>query len=137
MGFQITDSQESVVIALPASAGTVYSPGLQIKGGVVNEANLAQFEAQVQAPVLTTGQLGNSYTMTYGIQSDTDPAFGSPADILPGILVQTGAAGAGAAAANFSFRLPVDCETYIRLKVVGGASIGDCHLATATLRLLF
>ena len=54
---EVPPSAQVNVSALPASAGTVYSPGLQIKGGAVNEANVALFEVEIDAPALTTTML--------------------------------------------------------------------------------
>ena len=118
--------------ALPASAGTVYSAGIDLGAG----DKLAPFEVMLSAPALTVTQLPNAKTQTYSIEQDDNAAFNSPTAIENGVVVQTGANSAGAVAVAFACRVKTACERYIRLKVVGGTDVGDCSAAEATLELL-
>jgi hypothetical protein len=74
--------------------------------------------------------------MKYGVQCDSDSAFGSPKTLALEALVQTGAGGAGAAAATARFRLPTDCERYVRVSAVNSAA-GDASDKSVTAELLF
>jgi hypothetical protein len=132
MSFKITDGLLKVTKALPNGAATVYSDGLDLGGGDI----VAPFEVKISAPALVVGDLGNADTMKYSLQMDTDPAFGSPTELLDDLIIQTGANGAGAAAATKTVRLPVATERYLRLKVVNSAA-GDASDKSATLELLF
>ena len=133
MGYAVKDALLKVTKALPAAAGSVYTSGIALGGGDF----LADAEFKVSAPALTTTQLPDTKTMTYTVQHDDDPAFGSPTTLLGTVIVQTGSGGAGAAVATFTFRAPVDVKKNIRLQTTGGAAIGDCSGASATLEALF
>jgi len=136
MGYAVRDVNAKATRALPASAGTVYSAGIDLGNGPKGDF-VAEVEVKISAPALNTTQLPDTRTMTYSVQQHDDADFGAPTTIQADVIVQTGAGGAGAAAATYTFRLKLGVERYIRLKVVGGSSIGDCTGATATLELLF
>jgi hypothetical protein len=122
---------------LPAAAGSAYSNGLDLQLSARADGAYG-CELIVEAPALTTGQLPDTKTITYDIQVDTDPAFGTVATLLAGVLVQTGAAGAGAAAAAKRIGIASDlAKRYLRLRAIGGAAIGDCSAAKANLSLVF
>jgi hypothetical protein len=90
----------------------------------------------VVAPALATADLGDGDTMTYSVQMDTDSAFGSPIELTRNDAVQTGASGAGAAAASYRFALPSDCERYVRVKAVNSAA-GDASDKSVTANVIF
>ena len=48
----------------------------------------------------------------------------------------TGAGGAGAAAATYTCRLPVDVKRYVGTRIVSGASTADASSVAATLEAL-
>ena len=88
---------------------------------------LAQCELVIQAPALVVGSLPNAHTVTYAIQASDDPTWanGTAAPtrtVADKVLVQTGASGAGAAAAEARFRFPTDIERYVRVAATGSAS---------------
>jgi len=134
MGFAVKDTALKVTKALPNGAATVYSAGIDLGHGSRGDF-LANAEVKISAPALTTTQQPNAKTLTYTIQHDDDAAFGTVADLYPGVLVQTGAGGAGAAAATFTARLPVDVKRYVRVKAVGSAT-GDASAASLTFEVL-
>jgi len=134
MGYAVKDALLKVTIALPNGAATVYSAGIDLGHGTKGDF-LANAEVKISAPALTTTQQPNAKTLTYTIQHDDDAAFGTVADLYPGVLVQTGAGGAGAAAATFTARLPVDVKRYVRVKAVGSAT-GDASAASLTFEVL-
>ena len=119
-------------IALPAAASTaINTASIDIGAGDF----LPQLEFEIQAPVLNTTQLPDTRTVTYLVaDSANDSSF---ATIYDSVLVQTGASGAGAAAANARFSLPAETRRYIRVTATTGASTGDCSAVTVSLVALF
>jgi hypothetical protein len=89
----------------------------------------------LSAPALIVTQLPNSATATYFIQ--TSPDNSSWTTIYAAVITQTGASGAGAAAATARSRLPVECARYVRAGVTTASSPGDCSGASMTLQLVF
>jgi hypothetical protein len=136
MAFGIKDAALSKSKALPAAAGSVYTDTLDLETGSHGQV-LAECELHVSAPALNTTQLPDTKTMTYSVEHDTDPAFGTVATLFPTVIVQTGAGGAGAAASDVRLRVPLDVKRYVRVKALGGAAIGDCSGASVTAELLF
>ena len=134
MGFAVKDEALKVTKALPNGAATVYSDGLDLGHGSRGDF-LAAADFKVSAPALTTAQLPDTKTIVYSIQHDDDAAFGTAADLYPGVIVQTGADGAGAAAATFTARLPVDVKRYVRVKAVNSGA-GDASGASLTFEAL-
>jgi hypothetical protein len=120
---------------LPNGAATVNSNALDL--GQTSRADfVVPHDGIIEAPAMTTGILADAATVIYTIQTDTDPAFGSPIDLYPNFLTQTGAGGAGAAAVSKRFALPSDVKNYVRVKIVKSGA-GDASGLTATLALLF
>lgn len=133
----LRDSLLKVTRALPASTSAVASSGIDLGSNATGDF-VAGVEFLVSAPVLNTTQLPDTKVMVYTIETDQDSAFGS-AKILYTLtaLTQTGAGGAGAAAGSERFRLPTNCERYIRLKVTpSGSGTGDASGVSATLEVL-
>ena len=131
------DAQFIVTKALPASAGTNYTAGLDTGLRTSRGAELAEAELLLTAPALTTTHLPDTETAKYFIQCDADVNFGSPKTIAADVIVQTGAGGAGAAAATARLRLPTTVEQYVRMGVTTSSGAGDCSGKYATLELLF
>lgn len=121
-------------VALPDGAGSVESNGFDLNIPSSGQF-LAPCELLLSAPALTNAQLGNAETMKYEVQDDTDSAFGSPRTLAKEVIVQTGN-GAGANADQARFRLPTDCQRYVRIKATNSAA-GDASGANMTVELLF
>jgi hypothetical protein len=136
MSHKQQDAELNVSRALPAAASaTVNSSAIDL-GHATGEKLHADCEFEVVAPALTTTMAPDTRTMTYKIQHDTDPAFGTAVDIAPTFIVQTGAGGAGAAAETKRWRAPSDVKRYVRLVITSGASITDSSAVSATFKLL-
>jgi hypothetical protein len=75
--------------------------------------------------------------MTFSLQTATDAAFTSPITLAGSCIVQTGAAGAGAAAATFRQKIPSNSARYLRAVAVSGANTTDSSALKMTLELLF
>lgn len=137
MGYELKDASLKLTRALPASAATVYAtPGIDTGKTTAQGAQLADVELLLTAPALSTDELGDAATMKYSILMDTvDPIDGSSTVLYADILTQTGAGGAGAAAATKRFKLPSDALRIIGFKAVNSAA-GDASGKSATLELL-
>lgn len=139
VGFLLGDAVLKATKTLPGAASTtVNSAGLDLEEGTRGDF-LANAEILISAPALTTTILPDTRTMTYSLYHDTDSAFGTETLVYgsTGQILQTGAGGAGAAAATFRGRLPTNVKRYIRLKITSGASTTDGSATSATLQLLF
>lgn len=132
---QLADAVLTVTKALPAEAAAIYTDGIDL-GVSANGLHLAPCELLISAPALATGVLGDAATMTYAVQMDNDSAFGSPTTLYSAAIVQTGAGGAGAAAATKRLPIPSDVERYIRVSATNSAA-GDASGSSVTAKLLF
>lgn len=94
---------------------------------------LAEVEFVLTAPALTTTMLPDTRTCTYKIEMDNDAAFGSPTTLFASVILQTGAGGAGAATAEYRFRVPAEVERYIRATATLGASTTDSSAVSMVL----
>lgn len=131
MSFLMKDANLKVTKVLPAGALTVTSDAIDLMTSTRGDF-LADVEFLLSAPALTVGQLADASTVTYSIEHDTDSAFGTVATLFASALVQTGAGGAGAAAATYRFRLPTTVKRYIRAKAVKTGA-ADASAASLTL----
>ena len=131
--FLMVDANLTVTKALPNGAATIYTDGIDLGHGSRGDF-LADVELYISAPALATGVMGDGKTMKYSVQHDTDPAFGTAAVLYTDVITQTGAGGAGCAAATVSVRLPVDVNRYVRVRAVGSAT-GDCSTSSVTASL--
>lgn len=138
MSFNLRDMLAKLTVALPNGAATVYAtPGIDTGKVTSFGQQLANMEFLLSAPALVVGDLGDAATMKYSIVTDTvDPIDGSSVALYTDILTQTGAGGAGAAAATVRFKLPTNASRIIGLKVVNSGA-GDASDKSATLEVLF
>ena len=102
--------------------------GSPTSGGL--NARLEPFEIEIQAPALGTVALPNADTVTYDLQESTDNTTFT--DVMSAVGVQTGAGGAGAAAAKYKVRVPTDCSRYIRVQATQAGGSGDCSGSNVT-----
>jgi hypothetical protein len=133
-GFNVRDALNKVTRALPTGASSVTSTAITL-GNSTRGDFVAEVECLVTAPALAVGQLANASTMTYDIVHSVNSDLSSPATIAPGVIVQTGAGGVGAAAATFRWVPPTNVRGYIGLKATNSAA-ADASAASATLELL-
>lgn len=132
----VKDAELKDVKALPGSATTIYSDGIDT-GVTPNGVQPAEVEYLLTAPALTTQELGDAATMKYSIIADTvKPLDASSEVLIPDCIVQTGAGGAGAAAATYRFRLPSNAGRIIGFKATNSAA-GDASDKSGTLEALF
>lgn len=117
--------------ALPNGAASVTSDGIDL----MNSANgdfKADCELIVNAPALVVGDLADAATMTYDIVHSVNSDMSSPATLLDNVITQTGAGGAGAAAAELNVRLPSDVRRYVAVKATNSGA-GDASDKSVTI----
>jgi len=132
----LKDANLKLSRALPNGAATVYSTSIDTGKTTELGKQLAEVELLLSAPALVVGDLADAATMKYSIVMDTvDPIDGSSTVLYADILTQTGAGGAGAAAATKRFKLPTDGLRLVGFKAVNSGA-GDASDKTATLEVL-
>ena len=121
--FLVKDKLLSVTKALPNGAATIATDGIDLGLSPKADSHLP-IELLIDAPAMATAAMADAKTMKYEVYHDTDSAFGSEASLYGIVLTQTGAGGAGCAAAQKRIALPIDCKRYIRVKATGSTT-GD------------
>ena len=136
MSTKVKDGALKNTRAYPASTTAVSSAGIDLELTTRSE-HCAHCEIVVTAVALTTSQLPDAKVMIHTIEHDTDSAFGTATTLFT-MGTQTGAGGAGAAAAEYRQKLPTNVKRYLRHKITPSASgTGDASAATATCELQF
>jgi hypothetical protein len=136
MSYAVQDAQLKQTKALPNGAATIYSDGFDLGAMSALGRHVEDCELLISSPALSTAQQPDAKTITYSIQADTDPAWGTVKTLMGSVLIVTGAGGAGCAAAQARVKLPTNCPRYVRLMAVGSAT-GDASAASATFQLVF
>lgn len=132
----VRDNSLKLTRALPNGAATVYSTGLDTGVGPQG-SQPANVEYLLSAPAMNATEMPDGKTMIYSILTDTvAPIDGSSTVLYPSVLTQTGAGGAGCAAATFRFKLPSTATRILGFRAVGSAS-GNATTASATLEAVF
>lgn len=119
---ELRDAQLKKTKALPAGSGNVTSDFIgPLK--TTDEGHVpGSIEFLLSAPALTVDPLTNSATMTYDLLHSDNADGSSSAVLQSAFLVQTGAGGAGAAAATKRFRPPSDAKKYLGVKATNSAT---------------
>jgi len=131
MGLKLKDALLKGTLVLPNGAANVSGAGIDTATGPFGDV-IANVEFLLTAPVLTTTEQPDAKTLTYDIIQSNNSDMSSPTALYPGVLVQTGAGGVGAALATFTFRVPVDVQRYVGIKATGSAA-GNSTTKSATL----
>jgi len=132
MGFRIRDAELVETVALPVLSDTVYTDPFDLGAGA--QDFVADAELRIEAPALAVGELANGETVVYAVEHSADGV--TYTTLMASVLTQTGADGAGAAAANAQVRLPVDVNRYVRVAAVASDYANDLSAKTLTVRLL-
>jgi len=120
--YRLKDASLKATVALPAALSTtVYSDSFDL--GTANQ-KLLRGEFEISAEALDTTALPNGETVTYGLQDSADDS--TFAAVQDTVLVQTGASGAGAAAATERIGIPSTLRRYVRVSAVTSSGTGDC-----------
>ena len=137
MAFKLRDALLKLTRPLPAAASSSVTTASSIDLGHGSKGSyLADAELLVTAPAVTTTMVPDTRTMTYDLIASDNADLSSPTTVVAGIIVQTGAGGAGAASATARYRPPTTSKRYYGLKVTSGASTTDSSAVSATLELV-
>lgn len=134
-GYAVRDGALKVTRALPNGAAAVTSTSIDLGHGTTG-SHVTDTEFLIESPALTTAQLPDTKKITYDVVTSVNADLSSPTVVAAAVLVQTGAEGAGAAAAEQRFRLPSDCKRYVGIKATNDGT-GNASGVSATLSMLF
>lgn len=138
MSYNVRDADLRKTRALPASASATVDGAIIDLGQTTNGRLLADFDFLLTAPAVNATMAPDTRTFTYSILTSANSDLSSPTVVQPGVIVQTGAGGAGAASTTYRFRLPSSATArYVGVRVVSGASTADASTVSATLEALF
>ena len=136
MPYNVSDNDLVESKALPAAAATAYTTGMDLGAQSGKQDFVPRMEFEVSVPA--TPDLVEAKTIIIDIQTDADVAFGSPKTVIDNIFTITGAAlAAGGVAMSQRFRLPTDCERYLRAAATVLTAGGDNTGVDFTLKALF
>lgn len=135
---ELKDAALKLTRALPNGAATVYaSPGIDTNKATAQGKQLAGMEFILTAPAMNTTEMPDAKAMIYSILvDDVDPVDSASDVLMPSVITQTGAGGAGCAAVTYRFRLPTNAKRIVGFRAVGSAS-GNSTTASATLQPVF
>lgn len=131
----LKDNKLTETRALPNGAAAVVGAAIDLGNSTVGDF-VARCDVKISAPALVVGDLADAETMKYDLITSVNSDLSSPTTIGLTVITQTGAGGAGAAAATWTGRLPNNVSRYIGLRATNSAS-GDASDKSATLQLLF
>jgi hypothetical protein len=132
---RMRDAALSVAHILPVGAAVVVSASLDCgplttQGGFVPNA---EAEFLLEAPALSTAQLPDGTTITYDFIASANADLSSSVVLHKSALIQTGAGGVGAIAAEATFRPAVaENHRYFGWQATGVATVAASG-ATATM----
>lgn len=133
--YNVQDAELIKVKALPAAGAANYTDAIDLGAQSGKQDELVPNEFEVSLPATVT--LVNTKAITFALQTDNDPAFGSPTTLNAALLVVTGTGGNVSAAASARFRLPTNRERYIRVGATVPADAGTSTAYNYTLKALF
>lgn len=135
----LKDATLKVSHALPNGSAAATLSALGIDTGKTNATlgfQSGNVAARITAPALNTTQLPDTKTMVYDLVSSDSSNLGTPTVVQAGVITQTGAGGAGAAADEKTIRIPPDCKRYLGIKTTNSGA-GDASDVDGTLELVF
>jgi hypothetical protein len=140
-GYGVRDNNYKLTLALPNAASTTVNTttGLDTEVSSIGDF-LAKAELLITAPALNTTILPDTKTMTYNVIASANSNMAGAVVVGQNALVQTGAGGAGAAAATGRWRPPTNIGAtgrYLGLQEVSGANTTDASSKSGTLEMLF
>lgn len=131
--------------ALPAAASSSTNTGsIDLELATLHgETEWTRVEFEIDAPALNVTQLPNGDVVTYDVIVSASSNLGTPTAVYAAILTQTGAGGAGAAAATRKFKLPGNLNDYLSgarylgIRANTGSGTGNCSAASVGLAVNF
>lgn len=134
----LTDAALQTSTALPSAAGAVTGTATDLMHSVFGDQD-QRMEWEIDAPALNTTQLPNAATVAYAVMMSNSNTMSNAVLIYDNVIIQTGAGGAGAAAATARFRLPFQpgglnaALRYLAIRATTANTPGNCALASMTL----
>jgi hypothetical protein len=135
VAFGFTDGNLTRTRALPSGASAVTTDSIDLGEGP-SGTFVTPCELNISAPAVTTAMLANAATIIYDIVTSANADLSSPTVVAKEVLVQTGAGGAGAAAATKRFRFTTDVQRYVGVRATKSAT-GDASTVSMTISLVF
>jgi len=132
--FRVGDASLQETGALPDGAASTNSGSIDL-GHNATGSFLAKCEFKVDAPALATADLPDTETMTYDVITSDSDDLSTPTVVIDNLITQTGAGGAGAAAAEARFRLPANVQRFVGIRATNSGA-GDASDKSMTLSLL-
>jgi hypothetical protein len=133
--FGFTDGNLTKTKAMPSGASAVTTDAIDLGEGATGTF-VTPCELLLSAPAVTVGMLANDATIIYDVVTSMNADLSSSTTVAKEILKQTGAGGAGAAAATKRFRFSTDVQRYVGVKATKSAS-GDASSVSMTISLQF
>jgi hypothetical protein len=121
-GFRVRDASFARTKALPNGAATTTTDAIDLDAGGSRADFVANTELQINAPALGTSPMPDAKTMSYDVIHSDNSDLSSPTVIGGAVVLQTGASGAGAAAATGRFRFPTNVKRYVGVRAVGSTT---------------
>jgi hypothetical protein len=134
-GYGLKDASKSVSKALPSGASAITTDSIDLEKGSAGDF-VAPCELLIEAPAVTTAMLGDAATIKYDVIHSDNADLSSPVTLAATVLTQTGAGGAGAAAASCRFRPPTNVKRYVGAKATKSAA-GDASTKSVVVSLVF
>jgi len=134
MGLSHKDTELKRTKALPNGAASTTCDAFDLGHGSHGDF-LADAELKISAPAVVVGDLANGDTLKYDVIHSDNADLSSSSALIAAAITQTGAGGAGAAAATYVCRLPVDVKRYVGVKCTNSGS-GDASDKSMTVELL-
>lgn len=123
-------------IALPNGAAAVNSNIFDLGLNAARGQTTDGFEIVVTAPAMGATPMPNAKTMTYKVTHGDASDLSDVADLIPAVLIQTGAGGVGCSAATARVRLPSGCKRYVRVTATG-SGVGDATGSSFSVEFVF
>jgi len=135
VAYGVRDAGQKVTRALPNGSANVTSSALDLQNSS-RGSFLAAAELLISAPAMGATPMPDAKTMKYDIIHSDNADLSSSATLFAAAITQTGASGAGCAAATFRWKPPSDVKRYIGVKATGSAA-GDATASSFTIEMLF
>lgn len=129
------DAELNKTHALPNGAATTQSASGINLGVGERSGFLSPLELLINAPALTTTELGDTQTITYSLEFATASDFSAVLESVQ-LFTQTGAGAAGAAAVERRYRPHSGQAMYCRLKTVK-TGVSNASTKSATLKAMY
>jgi hypothetical protein len=129
--YGLQDATLNTALALPNGAATTTSAAIDLQNGTHGDF-VAPVQFTLTVPAVTTSMLPDAGTITYDIYTSPNSDLSGSTKIISGLIVQTGAGGAGAAGASADFRVPTSVGRYLFYKAVKSGT-GNASTVSATL----